>query len=1541
MPGIDLSGIDAVRRESVASDDALRDATVRVRDLRLDLSDRLARGADPADITDLTAALAEAQAGRDAILQERTRLIDAVRERADAIVEAVGNPERAIATLDGRTPIALLPVRIETKYASPDRLLVRVFPDQLHVTAHDEALTDAEIDAGQRYWQLRWERLDDATVAADAWNTMVAGFRPGRARFVVDTMRPTNSPPDPPAYPDPARRAEGWSRPPMARALPDRVAVIGHRRDGEGRYTEIFRVWGGASIPDTLAVGPSPAALTQAEDGYPDDPALAWLRDPAAAERVGLLITVTQDDIHPGTGARLGDGVDRILVCGLDWTRTPEQSAAELQSLLVAQHAEGDMSFVPAGTPTNNTADTDAGAGAGSATDPRAYDPFEPTDPVPDGAARTLAAALGLRPETLDAVPHAGLREPRWQSALAEVLWRAGPGHYLTDLLDPVASSPQIDARMREFAVAHLRPGGPIPTIRSGRQPYGILPIVARRRFAPHGPAERDVLKVATVLRDLAEPLVGQVPRLPEAGTSAAVDEALLALLQRTPVAWSLDFRSAVGPVQRKAMSVYWDMIAAFQRDWTAIIWSKLQTYTLTRLSELTLDKQSHRLDVPLVRPTVDGRATGDPAVYLAEIAELLTDPHGELVLRLRENSEALLEALVACSAVAEIAAVAATVVKPVVGDPAEVRDVFTLPKVADTFRIETPVADAQLKLATASMRELAEAVVPQVDPTQPVAVAVTSQFAAKWFDRIAELGVPTDPHYWMGRFATALKDLAQAPADELEWAFRGQLDAYASRMDAWFTALASSRLADHRAARPTGVHVGCWGWVEDLRPEGRGDRTLGYVHTPSIPQATTAALLRSARQGHEGPGGEVFDVQLTSARAKEALAVLGGVGQGQRLTALLGYRIERRLQDAGPLITRYIWHFRAAYPLHSQGDNPDQPAQAIAARDVVDGVALLDAWRADRAAVLTAGRVAPGDAGAVSGVLDAVAGIYDGVSDGLVAEAVHQAAQGNLERAGAALGAHDRQSAPPDLDVLRTPRDGAVLVQRVGVLLQDDGPAPGWPRDIRGRAEPRLDTWLGTVLGPPAGWAVTARLLRADGSVEDLPPITLDQVGLGPLSLVRAAVRPGVGGPSELEGLIALVLRATAPALGPGDRIELLPEGAPGDPARGIALLLTLLEAAGKVVGSQSVSGPDFAASGATAGAGATVDAAELRSRVSQVRTSLTTALDGPSGLRAAIAGGAAADLFHALLTASVFDSTALPVDVPMSVDAATSLSAQAETVLTALTAAAARFDTEFAAVAATGDPVEVDGLIAAVRILLGPGAPMLPVLTLSDAAAATASLADRAALLSGDDFAVVTWLHQRALVRPHVDPLGMLLRHNEADNVDVAGELRVVQAPHAPGTRWCALPLADLSAPPAHGTAALVCHAPTAPDLSRPIAGLLVDSWTETLPSATATTALAYHVDAPGSRPPQTVLLAVHPQVDPSTWDLDTVLDTIAEAADLARLRTLTMKELSVLGGFLPAWYLPDCYTRDVASVPLKGLRERAFATGFAKIATIAGKG
>jgi hypothetical protein len=1525
----DLAKLGEARDLLVRHDRAIEEARLAKTALVARRDQFLATGAvDEAEA--LSREIARADADLAAKLEKRSDILGHLTDLSNGLVVAF-TPEQLTATLDGVHPVCLLPVRIETRFASPTKLLVRVFPDHLQVNGHDTALTADEQAAGQWYWTQRWAAgLDDTAAATAAWKALAARFRPGRASYVVKATNPTNTPSDgAPAFPQVPSRASTWSRAPLATALPDRFCVVG-LRNADGQWTESFRTWGGA-VPDQLAVGPDPHTQEKADqDGaLPVDEGIRWMREPEQAKIQGVLLEVE----HPS----LAQGVDRLVVLGVDWTKSPDESAVALGALLDAQRYAGHLGFVGQGTPTNNTSDSRSGFSSAADAEAAALDPVTAPGPGDEwSAGARLSAALGLPASALHGIPGADLREHAWASALTDALWRATAGYYVSDLLDPLAKDdPGVDANLREFVRRNVFACGPLPAVRVGAQPYGVLPVVSSKSYQPGGQAERLVHRVATLMRQIVSPALPQIPHLGRAGEDQDLDTLLLALLQRTPVPWTFRFRPLVGPVERKNLGINWERANVFQHTWTTAMWAGLHVVVLTRLNELTAGKD-HPLTVPLVTKPGEQNPTG----YLSQIADLIADPHGRTALNLREDSIALLEALAACSAVHELDRCALAVIRDRLQlAPAALAQLPALRNLAvptpSSMRVEATPTVPAAALDFRSGRQLADAVVPQVSGSKPMGEFITGQFASKLPDLTALLSAPTDPFYWLGNHQAALRELATAPASQLEWAFRGFLDLFSTRLDAWFTGLATARLADHRGSAPSGLHLGCWGFVEDLRRDvGPGAESVGFVHAPSLAHATSTALLRNGRLANRGDGGAVFDLEVTSDRVRRATWLLDGVAQGQSLAALIGYRLERGLREAGLAMMRYQMPMRRIAPMRGPDIHPDQPVEALTARDVVDGVALLDRWRSDPDGVLAdiakqAGLASlpAADATKLRGVINVVFDSYDAVSDLLVAESVHQAAMGNLDRSGAALSAHDRHGRAPELDYVASPRSGHTVAHRVAIAVQDTALPAGWTRDARGNAEPMLDAWVARLLGEPSAWEFGATTTAADGTKTMLPPLSLADLGLGPLSVTLATQRPGQGRPSELEQRLGLAFAARLPA-DPTVSLELLADPPSATATGGLALLETLGEWVARLTACSPIGAADFVpgtnvSGGLTAAGG--VDVAELSRRVEATRGNLT-------GCLAALVSAADADQrTKALLAAVPFDGPGaiprVPINHPV---AAGELAAQVTEVTGRLTALAKRV----AKAVAEPLPAEPDQQVArhttTLKTMLGSAQPVLPPSVLTAPASVTASLNSRADLLGGDPTAPASWLQRSALVRPELEAFAGLMMHAEATGADVPGQLRVIQLPHRPGAPWLARPFGDTGVPP-HGSIGLVVHSFEPFDAGRAFAGLLVDSWTETIPADQETTAVAFHYDAPGAAPPQAVLLAVHPNPDPDAWSFDLLLETVNEAADLARLRMLSSAELAPMGTFLPALYLPDDYTHDVPSVSFSDLIKAAERADF----------
>jgi hypothetical protein len=205
--------------------------------------------------------------------------------------------------------------------------------------------------------------------------------------------------------------------------------------------------------------------------------------------------------------------------------------------------------------------------------------------------------------------------------------------------------------------------------------------------------------------------------------------------------------------------------------------------------------------------------------------------------------------------------------------------------------------------------------------------------------------------------------------------------------------------------------------------------------------------------------------------------------------------------------------------------------------------------------------------------------------------------------------------------------------------------------------------------------------------------------------------------------------------------------------------------------------------------------------------------------------------------------------------------------------------------------------------------------------------SLAARTTLTAGDDLAPGAWLRQLGLVREGVERFARVRGAAELLHSDVVPrDLAVLQLPHATGDRWLALPFDRVPA----GQLAVVAHTSGTVDVAAPLSGLFVDAWTETVPGREETTGIAFHHDAPGARAPQTILLAVPPAVADPAWSVETLLDTLTEAQQLARIRGVGPDRLEWLGTMLPAVVLPDPASPDAPAVPLKRLATTSTGEG-----------
>lgn len=1085
-------------------------------------------------------------------------------------VPGLATPQRLVEELDDRIPVLLLPVRVETRFMSAGggrELWVRIFPDDIAVHTHEPALTPDEVRAGRTFWLEIWgvTREADGEAASrreqGAWRALTAVTGATRAAWAAARTRPASldvASADALAFPeiDPDElTSEAWSRAPHTRVMPDRFVVMTFA--GGERIHEVV----GEPVPDPLVLGPDPQAtggdLHQAEGELVASPDVAWIFSFEEAVRVGMGIRI------PLGGAAATGGFDRVLVLGLRLTADAADGARLVEELFDNHRFAPDgMSGLPQGTPTNNADAQGAGVSRAEAdvSLELALGPplFEPTD---DAAAKTdgqrVAEALGIDVRPLQHLRFADRRDAGEAQAMNAALWPATWGYFLDELLglplDGIAAT-------RAFFTESVTGRGPLPAIRVGTQPYGILPTSAFPRWEWSPETEgRDLGFLRTlqrVLRKVDEQWTQLASSVARAGGPGDPFHTLLEMLGLEATSVARFRRRAVGP------EYVWNYQVLGSGGRSAqVVQQDRAEQARALIAELGFELPERPKLFELAFFTGHDEIA-DPFVADVESAEKerWSETAG-VAARYRLPAEAALGNYIGWLLRSAADDVKAEAFRDANDQPlpvprallyrllrhalllayhdAALRIYASRQVVASRARREVELPNVRSE-RTVTRWEFLEARVRDVAPD-------LGPENLSMLERLRRPGLPasgdTAP---LEAVRAGLAALETLPTARLERLFAEHLDLCGYRLDAWQTGLFARRLARQRfpsaggfAARVRGVHVGAYGWLEDLRPApaprpvdpGDVPESLrepdkgpiveepghgGFIHGPSPSHAVAAAVLRNAYLTHaaaDRPG--PMAVNLSSERVRRALAFLDGIRSGHELGALLGYQFERGLQDHHPGLglAQYVPEFRRRYPLVADKVTPDAEGgtvEAKAARNVFDGYTLVE-----EAFLKAPPRTYPYDvaglpadpdsdaARAIREEVERMAEALDAVADLALAEGVYQVTQGNHERGAAMLKILTEGGNPPEPEIARTPRSGTAATHRVALHVEPGGVLPAaWPGTPTPRAavESGLNRWLGRIVGPPGAIRCIVSTTRPPARDATL---TFADLGLQPIDLV------------------------------------------------------------------------------------------------------------------------------------------------------------------------------------------------------------------------------------------------------------------------------------------------------------------------------------------------------------------------------------------------------------------------------------------------------
>jgi hypothetical protein len=1374
-------------------------------------------------------------------------------------------------------PVVLLPVRLETRFvtdAAGPALLVRIYPDEIHVDSHRAQLSDAEVAAGTVYAQQISAAGGDVEAQRVAFEDLAGRVGRTRALYVARLSEGTLPAPD------------NTIDPVGASCLPERWSVHGFR--GNDEVASVI----GAAVPADLRLGPA-ADDDIDESGPPVDAGSAWLVDFKLAVNAGMAVRLPMPD---------DGGLDRLVVVGVR-ADEPLTGADRLAALLDGHRFGAGLDLLGPGTPTNNT-DGQRSAWTRRPDARELYDATLAADPAAPDVTAT-GGALGIVPDTLAGAPHQGASlDPAEARAMNRALWAATLGYVLETLAGTAVDDDTIEAARRLFVEA-VRGLGPLPTLRVGAQPYGLLPATSVRRWQP---ADEDdaTTSVVELLRRLAPEWLAASDDVPHVtgnlSSGTDPDQELLDILGREGVSGSYRLRPVRGGTLTTAVAPLVPDLDPAGRDLANAARHLVGMQAAPPLAGMAFDPRTVRIrrEPVLAGPLSETDPLPAPEggvnylQYLAERSErdaAYDGPGATSLLRaLAQHSAALadLDAAVRFTSPASVAG-ARSSLEPEVVDAAPGRAATTAPRF-----MARPV------------RELVPGSAVDVSAAEFIATATAAEATALGPHVRDALRRTTDVR-------RALGELAPVPSARLDRLTRAALDTCSHRLDAWLTAVATQRLSEVRATRPVGCYVGGYGWVDNLTPKPAplpattvptdelGELVVdptnaGFVVAPSLAQAGTAALLLSGHLSHRLTGtqaADAFAVDLSSDRARAALWLLDGVRQGQPLGSLLGYQFERGLHDrsrVGLELDRFVRPLRALAPLVADAQPSQEAVESIAASGVVDGLELLrraSRQPADVDAVLAS--ATPAEAGAVRDELVRLTDTADAVADLVLAETVHQVASGNFARAAAMSDAVGSGLGPPsEPEVLATPRPAHDYQHRLVVLAPPASEsAPGWAAERpRRRAEPRLDHWVADLLPAPADIRYAVRVVDGSGGTHVLSR-RLSQDDVCALDLLHTA---------ELE----LLLTEAVAAAEVGVSVELLsPTDAdwPGGTWPPQTLPLEDAVQHGRwildtVGASRPLKPADLVPAGAASG---TVDEQELTMRAdtatAEFRALVAQLGDGtgdPAQLRAALTGLGGYGVAGAGHAVRELRERGAEQGVGPHV--------------TSVIAEAARISTQL-------DTTPPPTAHEALHTLFGEEFSVLPVFAAAPEFTQAATVGSTAAFLDGDPSAPMAWVQRMALVRAPLE------RYLLAAAGAPAGVLPV-QLPQA--DTWVGLPFADDDPRPDHALSVLV-HAPVPRARAGTLAGFVVDEWTDRIPAAGGTAGVAFNFDEPGARAPQSVLIAVPPQLG-EPWSDSALLDVVRETADLARIRMVGPEEVPWLGRYLPALLVADNALGDTLGIDLR---------------------
>ena len=1112
---------------------------------------------------DAAAKLAAADA-----LKPRLEELRAARDAATA---------RLLGGVETRQPLLLLPVRLETRFmrpspaAPPTELWVRVYPDDVHIDTHEPALTADE----QRWGTYFQTQTGQAGAAGEeekrrAWRQLVERFGVRRAAWIVRVFNL-----DHPL--DVGTRNSGWTRAPHTKVLPDRWVAVAYRGDRPA-----LTVWGKA-ISDVLPTGPTPTAggagaLPPADASLPAvDDGMRWMIDFKVAEEAGMALRLPLSDDR---------GFERLLVFGVK-SLDAAGSAARLAELLDAQRYTQGLALLPQNVPTNNTAQSPSGYGAADRDAEVAYTvelgaaliagSIPAADDRRDG--HWLAWALGLPASAFEHVRFADGTEQRDARNMNRGLWPQDTP-WLRRLLVEGLTGGVADFAREHFA-SYVIARGPLPALRVGNQPYGVLPVASFaqlagrvrpeaetrflqrlnawqgvwRRYAAAAPGVTRGSDLVTLMAESGNSCRYVIQNFADAATQTTEEITAAALLPK--LLPSATLKTWPAEVAQSLLTESLDACSHRVDAWvTSLAARRLDELRRATPADIRLGGYGWVEDVrPEAAPWQPAQTPAGvvgPVFQAADNMGFVQAPslaHAATASVLRSGYISHRDEGAGNPFAVDLSS---DRVRRAEWLLAGVRQGQSLGALLG-YRFERRLHERRLDQYIARFRTLAG--IKENDQLTQSYAAVRDK------ERLyQEMRVLRDEAARESEASAAWRTLTQA-RESTRGQYQGVIDSYLKLKNqdvptaATAVTNALAAVNSHRLTNPQSVlrkktvgrqgggnleiveaielvettDVGAWRneqtrlenvWLQARVNESELRRRLAEAEPSNSDALAQVARLNDPQNEQSIPAAQAAETehqQAAEALDRQATAREGAPGRAEQELAAARLELARTLTEQ--------WR---------------KALESVAANNVVDGLELRRRWTTARqsapprwdATTIPFGDASlgfPAPATDDFKLLDAqfawLDEMVDAVGDLVLAESTYHLVQGNPLRSGATLDAvSGGEAPPPEMEVIRTPRTGVGLTHRLLVLFPklSNFAVPAWPNaanQIRAAAEPVLNAWAALLLPDPAKVSCRVEYVNpTTGQVVSTTDVPLASLALSPLDVVYTTSSPQGAQRTELE---------------------------------------------------------------------------------------------------------------------------------------------------------------------------------------------------------------------------------------------------------------------------------------------------------------------------------------------------------------------------------------------------------------------------------------